>query len=415
MELTTASVQSRSAGKIKSGRAAVIAAGALAIFFTGYQHIWSIYQPYVMRLTGWSSLESSMSFYFSLIFFVAGAILGGRAQDRYSPRITLLIGGALFPLSIFLSSFAVGGPPVMMYITYGAMHGLGSGTIYTTVLSAAQKWFPRRTGFASGVVVMANGLCGFILTPFVKMTLVHFTVPSSFLIVSAMIFVSWILAVIFIRNPGRLSYEAPADCNKDASPKKQYSPAEMLRTPHFYLLLCIMMLGLVSYFLVSPVSQTLQTGRGIPDAVAVASVMAGSLSNASCRFILPTVADKAGRIKLLLIVIFAALAGVLLLVFAVSYQTTAAIIIIYACYGGVIGQFPSLTCSLFGTKYSGGNYGLVLIGFALAAILAPSITASAQGAGLPDSQTFAIGAACLALAAVLILLLNRLIKKKSPG
>lgn len=26
--------------------------GAIAIFFTGYPHVWSIYQPYVMEQTG---------------------------------------------------------------------------------------------------------------------------------------------------------------------------------------------------------------------------------------------------------------------------------------------------------------------------------------------------------------------------
>ena len=395
--------------RTKPHPAVIIAVGAFAIFFTGYQHIWSIYQPYVMKLTGWSSLASSMNFYFSLIFFVVGAIIGGRAQDKTSPQITILIGGLLFPLSIFLSSFALGSSPYLMYVFYGAMHGLGSGTIYTTVLSTAQKWFPKRTGFASGIVVMANGLCGFILTPFVKMTLVNYTVQTSFLIISGMIFVSWLLASLFMRNPETICLPEPAE--DSAACKKQYTTKEMLRTPHFYLLMCIMMLGLVSYFLVSPVSQTLQIGRGIPDAVAVASVMIGSLSNASCRFILPTLADRLGRIRLVLIVLVSALAGIVLLAFATSYQTTVAVIITYACYGGIIGQFPSLTSSLFGTKYSGGNYGMVLIGFGLAAVLAPSIMAATQEMGLSDSVTFSVGAVCLVLALVLLLVLTRLIRR----
>lgn len=28
--------------------------GAFAIFFTGYPHVWSIYQPYVMEQAGWT-------------------------------------------------------------------------------------------------------------------------------------------------------------------------------------------------------------------------------------------------------------------------------------------------------------------------------------------------------------------------
>lgn len=30
----------------------ILAFGAFAIFFTRYPHIWSIYQPYAMELTG---------------------------------------------------------------------------------------------------------------------------------------------------------------------------------------------------------------------------------------------------------------------------------------------------------------------------------------------------------------------------
>lgn len=37
--------------------------GAFAIFFTGYPHVWSIYQPYVMEQAGWSQGQASMCFY----------------------------------------------------------------------------------------------------------------------------------------------------------------------------------------------------------------------------------------------------------------------------------------------------------------------------------------------------------------
>ncbi len=36
--------------------------GAFAIFFTGYPHVWSIYQPYVMEQAGWTQGQASMCF-----------------------------------------------------------------------------------------------------------------------------------------------------------------------------------------------------------------------------------------------------------------------------------------------------------------------------------------------------------------
>lgn len=52
--------------------------GAFAIFFTGYPHVWSIYQPYVMEQAGWSQGQASMCFYLALSTFVFGNIVGGR-------------------------------------------------------------------------------------------------------------------------------------------------------------------------------------------------------------------------------------------------------------------------------------------------------------------------------------------------
>jgi OFA family oxalate/formate antiporter-like MFS transporter len=36
--------------------------GAFIIFFTGYPHIWSVYQPYVITETGWSAGQASYCF-----------------------------------------------------------------------------------------------------------------------------------------------------------------------------------------------------------------------------------------------------------------------------------------------------------------------------------------------------------------
>ena len=56
----------------------ILVFGAFAIFFTGYPHIWSIYQPYAIELTGWTQGQASMCFYLSFVTFVLGNIVGGR-------------------------------------------------------------------------------------------------------------------------------------------------------------------------------------------------------------------------------------------------------------------------------------------------------------------------------------------------
>ena len=139
--------------------------GAFAIFFTGYPHVWSIYQPYVMEQAGWSQGQASMCFYLALSTFVFGNIVGGRMQNRFKEKTIVWIGGGIFAAGILASAFLIVPTPLPMYLSYGVMQGFGQGMIYTVILATVQRWFPDRTGFASGVVVTANGLCGFFLAP----------------------------------------------------------------------------------------------------------------------------------------------------------------------------------------------------------------------------------------------------------
>lgn len=271
--------------------------GAFAIFFTGYPHVWSIYQPYVMEQAGWSQGQASMCFYLALSTFVFGNILGGRMQNRFKEKTIVWIGGGIFAAGILASAFLIVPTPLPMYLSYGVMQGFGQGMIYTVILATVQRWFPDRTGFDSGVVVTANGLCGFFLAPLSRKLLEAEGVQKTFLIIGAAIAVSWILCGIFFQAPDKSLVNAGGSAAKSGtSEMKQYTSGEMMRTRNFYLLLATMFFGLISYFMVSPVSQTHQIDLGIPSAVAVSAVMLGSIVNAGARLVLPTLADKVGRI-----------------------------------------------------------------------------------------------------------------------
>ena len=93
-------------------RNGMMAAGAFAILFTGFPHIWSIYQPYVLSETGWSESMVSICFYLPTLFFVVGNIFGGRIYDKGYGRITLGIGGSVFAGGIILSALTLGIHPM---------------------------------------------------------------------------------------------------------------------------------------------------------------------------------------------------------------------------------------------------------------------------------------------------------------
>ena len=393
--------------------------GAFAIFFTGYPHVWSLYQPYVMEQAGWTQGQASMCFYLALVTFVFGNIVGGRIQDRYNPKIAILIGGGIFSAGILLSAFLIVPSPVPIYITYGFMQGFGQGMIYTTILSIAQKWFPHKIGFASGIIVTANGLCGFFLAPLSRTLLAAGGPKFTFLVIGSAIAASWIFGVIFIKNPDKelgdklMLSVSQAQIQSSGKEQHQYTAGEMIRTKKFYFLVATMLCGLMSYFMVSPVSQIIQSERGISAAVAASAVMFGSVVNAAVRLLLPTISDKTGRTKCVMGVTVVTMIAMITLVVSRSYVTTIAIILMYGCYGGIMGSFPSLTSSIFGLKYSGENYGIVMSGIVAASLGAPAISGAVTNAGYDMNLVFKIGVAFAAAAFIFIILLERELKKDS--
>lgn len=400
-------------GKEKKQRIAMMVFGAFAIFFTGYPHIWSLYQPYMRELTGWTQGQTSMCFYLALLTFVFGNIVGGRIQDKHNPRIAIFIGGAIFSAGILLSAFLIVPSPIPMYLTYGVMQGFGQGMIYTTILSIAQKWFPDKIGFASGVVVTANGLCGFFLAPVSRTLLAAGGPKMTFLAIGGAIALSWILGSLFIQGPQRSM--KPADVQGEEGSllvQRQYTSGEMVRTKKFYFLVLTMMCGLLSYFLISPVAQSVQTERGIPLAVAVAAVMCGSIANAVTRLLLPSLADKIGRVKCVKAILLVSVAAMVMLAVSRSYVTTVAVVMMYGCYGGIMGSFPSLTSSIFGMKHSGENYGYVMFGIIMATLGAPLINSLVDRSGMGMELGFKIGVGFAAASFVFSILLERELKKK---
>ena len=398
--------------KLKKQRLLTMIFGAFAIFFTGYPHVRSIYQPYVMEQAGWSQGQASICFYLALSAFVFGNIVGGKLQNQYNARIVVWSGGGIFAAGILASAFLIIPSPIPMYLTYGGMQGFGQGMIYTAILATVQKWFPDRTGFASGVVITANGLCGFFLAPLSRRILETSGPKTAFLIIGAAITLSWILCSIFFASPENENEEK----TEITYQTKQYTSSEMIRTGNFYLLLATMLFGVISYFMISPVSQTYQTDLGIPSSVAVSAVMLGSVVNAGARLILPTISDKIGRVACIKGVLIATIIAMTLLAVSGSYIITVAIVLMYGCYGGIMGSFPSFTSSVFGVKNTGENYGFVMIGIVLATFGAPVISGIVQQKGYGMNVVFGIGAGFAAVAFVCLSLLGRNLKvRKRKG
>lgn len=213
---------------------------------------------------------------------------------------------------------------------------------------------------------------------------------------------AWILAWIFVAAPPSLWGN-----EETAAREKSYTTREMIRTGNFYLLFGAMGFGLMSYFLISPISQDVLAEKGIAPGLAAGAVTLGSAANAGLRLLLPAWSDRVGRSVCIRWVMI--LSGVIMAVLWLfsSYAAVVAVVFLYGYYGGIMGLFPSYTSSIFGLRHAGENYAYVLLGMVAASLAAPLAAQRAAAAGAGRWPLFALGITFTVLAYICMIQLER--------
>ncbi|MCL1822705.1 MAG: MFS transporter [Oscillospiraceae bacterium] len=390
---------SNSAEKQNSSGLKVLIAGAVLQLFLGIIYVWSVFVKPVSHYYGWFTVSGDwvadysavkLTASFMLCFFVIGILTGGKLQTKIGAKLTVLTGGlmvsagmlatALIPqgkLSLehmFSSSMSLEGPvreaaaPVfLIYLFYGIIGGFGVGMAYNAIVSSAQKWFPKKRGMVTGVVVCSFGLSTVIFAPLVETLNRNFAVNTTFMILSGVFALATLSIFSFIKMPEQVS-NASAPVLKG----KQYSTFEMLKTPRYYLLTLSLMFGTSVFFIINPSLKELAINRGIAD-FATYLVMFTGIANALGRLGAPMLSDKIGRESADIIILMITALGAFGLCFAEGALLIAVIALVAFCYGGYSGLYPVLTSENFGLKNVGSNYGAVMVGFMLSALLFPIV------------------------------------------
>ena len=138
--------------------------------------------------------------------------------------------------------------------------------------------------------------------------------------------------------------------------------------------------------------------------------MAGSILNAGIRFGLPTLSDRFGHLSCIRAVIVILFGSMILLSLPGSRLAAAAVVLVYGCYGGIMGCFPSLTSSIFGLLHSGENYGYVMFGMIAATLISPLILGRLSVGEINLPVLLIIGAVMTVFAFGLLMLLKRELK-----
>jgi OFA family oxalate/formate antiporter-like MFS transporter len=383
----------------------VLIMGSILQLFLGIIYVWSVFVIPVKDFYGWSVDGVKLTSSFMLCFFVIGILAGGKMQMKIGVKLTTLIGGLMVAVGMLVTALIpVGGkaPVFLIYLFYGIIGGFGVGAGYNANISCAQKWFPQNRGLATGISVCAFGISTVIFAPLVTILINKFDVKSTFLILAAGFAAAVLLLFNFIKSPEQVpSVAAPV------LKGKQYTTLEMLKTGRFYLIALSLMFGTSVFFIILPSLKELALARGL-ESFATGLVMFTGIANALGRLGAPLMSDKIGREMADIIILAATALGAFGLCFATGFLLIVIIAVVAFCYGGYSGLYPVLTSGNFGIKNIGSNYGAVMVGFMLSALLFPIVIKKINGQEL---QFIALGV--LAAIGVVLIVILKLMNSKT--
>jgi len=374
--------------------------------FLGIIYVWSVFVYPVSEVYSWQIDSVKLTSSFMLCFFVVGILTGGKLHLIIGCEKVVLGGGLLLSLGMLATAFLPQETAWLMYITYGIIGGFGVGTAYNAIICAAQKWFPHRRGFATGVVVCAFGFSTVIFAPLIEMLIKSFALRNTFLILAAAFFAATLILFRFIRLPdANTAAAAPAAA---LLARKQFTVTETIKTKQFYFITLSLMVATATFFILNPSFKTYAAQRGVESFGTIIVMMTG-IANACGRLAVPLLSDRIGREKAALIVILVTSVFAMLLWFAHGFLFIVSVLLIAFCFGGLPGLYAVLASDYFGIKNAGANYGAVMMGFALSALTFPMFI------GLIDGEMKFVVLSAMAAFGVVLMLMLMMSKKKFEG
>ncbi len=353
----------------EKNRVVVLVAGSAMQLFLGIIYIWSVFVgPVSEYFGGWDPAAVKLTSSFMLCFFVVGILIGGKLQVKITTQKTVLFGGILLSLAMFSSAILPANLKELIYFTYGILGGFGVGMGYNAIISTAQRHFPDKRGLATGISVCTFGFSTVIFAPLVQALEASIGLQSTFLMLGVTFLIATIICFSFIAMPSQASAAGSANLVQ-----KDFETKDMLKDKRFYMITVSMMFGTSVYFILNPSFTSLALERGLTAEMATLMIMLTGISNALGRLVFPMISDKTNRSFACLLTIAITAISAFLLIFAQGYFLMVIVILSAFCYGGISGTFPLITGKVFGLKNIGSNYGCVMIGFAVSALLFPII------------------------------------------
>jgi OFA family oxalate/formate antiporter-like MFS transporter len=384
----------------------------------GILYVWSVVKAGIPASWGWSNADMALPYSMMTVLFSLTMIPAGKLQDRFGPRIAVMLGGFLAGLGCIICG--LGGSSLLAYIIgFGVFTGSGVGLGYSATTPASIKWFsPERTGLIAGIVVAGFGLAPVVLAPLSAWLLNAFQtttasgtvekgVSETMIVLGVVVWVVVGALSLFVRNPPEGHLIEPPRQRSHTSGRPQAVEAHwhfMLRTAQFWLLLLMYFVGAAAGLMFISVASDL--GKHSLGSLAFLAVVVLAVGNSSGRILAGVISDRIGRQWTLLgeFILQAIVVGILYWLTGGGGSWPVILIIVFMLglnYGANLAVFPAACKDYFGIRNFGLNYGLLFTAFGAAGLIMPWLNGLIRDRTGSSDLSYIIIIALMGVAAVL--------------
>ncbi|MDR3145966.1 MAG: MFS transporter [Treponema sp.] len=388
-----------------------LVAGFVLLLFLGLIYAWSVFIVPLESEFGWNRQATSLTFTICMSAFCIGGLLAGLLAGKLSSGWIIRICAVFVPAGFALASGI--GSLRGLYLSYGICVGLGVGLAYNAVISSVTRWFPEKTGFVSGLLLMGFGLGGMVFGTSSTILMGIFGWRAVFAGIAGVYFLLIIACSFIISRPKTtLMPGSFKDKNDRTGVSKDYMTKEMVRDACFWLYfiwsVCLSAGGLAIIGHASPFA--IDMGVTIPAAAFYAGLI--SVFNGIGRVVCGLLFDRVGRRPTMLIVSFGLVAASSMLMLALRLNSIHVLVIGYVLagisYGGIMPCNSTVINKFYGQKHYPMNFSIITMNILIASPLGPFMAGSLQRLSGSYASTLYV----LIVFGCLAVLLSQIIRQK---
>ncbi len=358
----------------------LICAIVCMVLIANLQYGWTLFVNPINKAHGWSlaSIQLAFSIFIALETWltpIEGWIVDSLGPQR-GPKLMVAFGGIMVGAGWVIDAYA--NSLTMLYLG-AVVLGLGGGAIYATCVGLAVKWFPDRRGLAVGLTAAGYGAGAALSVIPIRYVIANYGYNAAFLWFGigqgAVVFVlAWLLRA---PDPGEMTGVAAP---KVAQTTRNYTPAQVLSTPVFWLLYIMFIMvsasGLMATAQIAPIAKDFDVGNAVilfgASTLSVALII-DNICNGGARPLFGWISDYIGREYTMAIAF--GLGGIAYWLLVVLGTAPWAFVLfaalIFLTWGEIFSLFPSTCTDTFGTKFATVNLGLLYTAKGTSAFLVP--------------------------------------------